>query len=78
LIKALSDLKHLVVAPLSPQAHQLSSFEKDSNVEYLVDTQEYQFSVEDQIKRSETICTGGLRFIDKEVGLREAKQVGEC
>jgi hypothetical protein len=39
LIKALSDLKHLVVAPLSPQAHQLSSFEKDSNVEYLVDTQ---------------------------------------
>jgi hypothetical protein len=35
LIKALSNLKHLVVAPLSPQAHQLSSFEKDSNVEYL-------------------------------------------
>jgi hypothetical protein len=39
LIKALSDFKHLVVAPLSPQAHQLSSFEKDSNVEHLVNTQ---------------------------------------
>jgi hypothetical protein len=39
LIKALSDFKHLLVAPLSPQAHQLSSFEKDSNVEHLVNTQ---------------------------------------
>jgi hypothetical protein len=38
LIKALSDFKQLMVAPLSPQAHQLSSSEKDSNVEHLVDT----------------------------------------
>jgi hypothetical protein len=38
LITALGDFKHLVVAPLSPQAHQLSSFEKDYNVEHLMDT----------------------------------------
>jgi hypothetical protein len=34
--------------------------------------------MEDQIKRSETICTGGPRFVDEEVGLREVEQVEEC
>jgi hypothetical protein len=38
LIKALSDFKQLVVAPLSPQSHQLSSYEKDSNMEYQLST----------------------------------------
>jgi hypothetical protein len=75
LIKALSDFKQLVVAPLSPQAHQLSSSEKDSNVEHLVDT----WSISCQRKtRSEAIYKGGPRFVDKEVSLREEEQLEEC
>jgi hypothetical protein len=61
----LSDLKHLVVAPLSLQAHQLSSFEKDSNVEHLVDTQSIISQQKDQIKKLKPICTGGPRFVDE-------------
>jgi hypothetical protein len=38
LIKALSDFKQLAVAPLSPQAHQLYSHVKESNVEHLIST----------------------------------------
>jgi hypothetical protein len=37
LIKALSDFKQLAVTPLFPQAQQLNSTVKDSNVEHFVD-----------------------------------------
>jgi hypothetical protein len=50
LIKALSDFKHLLVALLSPQAHQLSSSEKDSNMEHLVDTQTFSCQQKTKIK----------------------------
>jgi hypothetical protein len=41
LIKALSDLKQLPIAPLSPQGQQHSSSLKESNVEHLVGTQSF-------------------------------------
>jgi hypothetical protein len=50
LIKALSDFKQLVVTPLSPQAHQLFSFMKDSNVEYLMGTRSINCQWKTKIK----------------------------